>query len=182
MKRHSIRRHRHLAALLTMAGLALAACTTGGGGSTATSGSSGSGSGSITVGTASSGLGTFLTGPDGRTLYMFAKDSANNSACASSCADTWPPLNVTAGQQPKAGSGVSGTLATLTRSDGATQVSYNGLPLYHYKGDAKPGDTNGQGVGGVWFVAGAAGGPLSSSAPSSGSSSPPSPPPGGYEY
>jgi len=180
MKRQSIRRHRHLAALLTIAGIVLAACTTGGGGA-ATAGSSGSGSG-ITVGTASSGLGTFLTGPDGRTLYVFAKDSANTSACASSCADNWPPLTVTAGQQAKAGSGVSGTLATLTRTDGATQVSYNGLPLYYFKGDAKAGDTNGQGVGGVWFVAGAAGGPLGSSAPSSGSSSPPSSPPGGYEY
>ena len=179
MKRHLIRRHRHLAALVTIAGLALAACTTGGG--AATAGSSGSGSG-ITVGTASSGLGTFLTGPDGRTLYVFAKDSPNSSTCASSCADNWPPLTVTAGQQAKAGSGVSGTLATLTRTDGTTQVSYNGLPLYYFKGDAKAGDTNGQGVGGVWFAAGAAGGPLGSGAPSSGSSSPPSPPPGGYEY
>jgi predicted lipoprotein with Yx(FWY)xxD motif len=182
MKRPTTRRHGHLVALLTVAGLAISACTTGGG-ATATAGMSAPAGGGLAIGTASSPLGTFLTGPDGRTLYVFAKDSANTSSCTASCADNWPPLTVAAGQQPQAGGGVTGTLATLSRPDGATQVSYNGLPLYYFKGDAKAGDTNGQGVGGVWFVAGAAGGPLGSSAPASGApSSAPSSPPGGYEY
>jgi predicted lipoprotein with Yx(FWY)xxD motif len=185
MKRHTTRRHRYLAALLTVAGLAIAACTTGGG-ATATAGTSGPAGGGLAVRTATSALGTFLTDPDGKTLYVFTKDSANTSNCTAACADNWPPFTVAAGQQAQAGSGVTGTLATLSRSDGATQVTYNGLPLYYFKGDAKAGDTNGQGVGGVWFVAGAAGGPLGSGAPGSGApgapSMAPSSPPGGYEY
>jgi predicted lipoprotein with Yx(FWY)xxD motif len=183
MRRLTLRRRPQLAALLAIAGLILAACT--GGTGAATPGASAAGG--LTVGTASSGLGTFLTGPDGRTLYVFTKDSANTSTCTSPCSDTWLPITVAAGQQPQAGAGVTGQLGTLTRADGAIQVTYNGRPLYHFKGDAKAGDTNGQGIGGFWFVADAAGGAPGSGAPGSGApgssaSSPPSPPPGGYQY
>jgi len=180
MQRSNMRRARHVTTFLTIAGLVLAACTSGAG-STATAGSSGS-AGGPTVGTASSALGTFLTGPDGRTLYVLTKDSPNMSTCTSSCSDTWPPITLAAGQQPQAGAGVTGQLGTLTRADGTIQVTYNGRPLYHFKGDAKAGDTKGQGVLGVWFVADAAGGAPGSGAPGSGASSPPSPPPGGYNY
>lgn len=179
MPRLAVRRPPHLAALLTIAGFVLAACTSSGSGPAATSGAPAGGG--LTVATASSALGTFLVGPDGRTLYVLTKDSANTSTCASSCADNWPPLTVSGGQQPQAGSGISGKLATLTRADGATQVSYNGLPLYTFKGDTKAGDTKGQGVGGVWFVA-LASGATASGAPSSAPSAPASSPPGGYSY
>jgi predicted lipoprotein with Yx(FWY)xxD motif len=169
---------RHVPAVIAVAGLAFSACTTQGGGSPAATGTSGS-AGGPTVATASSELGTYLTGPDGKTLYVLTKDTANTSTCTASCANTWPPFTLAAGQKPQAGGGVTGQLGTLTRSDGATQVSYNGLPLYHFMGDAKAGDTNGQGVGGVWFVAGAAGGPGGSGAPGSSAASAP---PGGYDY
>src|SRR6266508_1644283 len=179
MRRPTLRTPGRVASLLAIAGLVLAACTNGGAGSASTAGPSDS-TGGPTVGTASSGLGTFLTGPDGRTLYVLSKDSANTSTCTSSCADNWPPFTVAAGQQPQAGAGVTGQLGTLTRTDGGIQATYGGRPLYYFKGDAKGGDTNGQGVGGVWFVA-LASGSAPSGVPGPGASSPPSPPPGGYE-
>jgi predicted lipoprotein with Yx(FWY)xxD motif len=178
MRQLTQHRLRHPAAFLAVVGLMLAACTSAGSGTAGTGAPAAAGA---TVGTASSGLGTFLIGPDGRTLYVLTKDSANTSTCTSSCADNWPPLTLAAGQQPQAGAGVTGQLGTLTRADGATQVTYGGRPLYNFKGDAKAGDTKGQGVGGVWFVA-LASGAAPSGAPGSGASTPPSPPPGGYQY
>jgi len=63
-------------------------------------------------------------------------------------------LTVPSGAAPTAGAGITGTLGTITRSDnGALQVTYNNRPLYHFASDTGPGDTSGQGVGGVWFVA-----------------------------
>jgi predicted lipoprotein with Yx(FWY)xxD motif len=174
---HSI---RSVVGLLLAAGLALAACTTAatpapaaGGATPAASGSSG-----VTVGTATSAkLGVYLTGTGGMTLYILTKDSPNQATCTGSCATTWPPLTVSAGGSAQAGAGVTGTFATLTRADGSTQVTHNGMPLYYFKGDSKAGDTNGQGTGGVWFVATpAGGGPPASGAPSA------SPSGGGYNY
>jgi predicted lipoprotein with Yx(FWY)xxD motif len=136
----------------------LVACTSGGG-----AGSSAS-PGSVTVGTASSGsLGTFLTGPDGKTLYIHAGDSANTSTCSGSCLTAWPALSLSAGQQPAAGNGVSGQLGTFSRPDGGLQVTYNGLPLYYWQGDAKAGDVTGQGISGFTVALAAGGGPAPSS-------------------
>jgi predicted lipoprotein with Yx(FWY)xxD motif len=95
-------------------------------------------------------LGAFLTDKDGRTLYMFARDSENNSACYGGCANTWPPLLV--GAVEPALDGIGGELGVAVRNDGNRQVTYEGKPLYHYARDANPGDTNGQGVGNVWSV------------------------------
>jgi predicted lipoprotein with Yx(FWY)xxD motif len=151
------------AVILAATSLIMVACTSGGGAYSSTS------PGSVTVGTASSGsLGTFLTGPDGKTLYIHAGDSANTSTCTGSCLTAWPALTVTAGQQPVAGSGVTGQLGTFSRSDGSPQVSYNGLPLYYWPGDAKAGDATGQGISGfsVALVAGSAQGSSSAPAPS----------------
>ena len=105
-----------------------------------------------TVVTAShSELGTILADAEGRTLYMFANDERNTSNCIGPCIQMWPPLLVEGG--PTAGQGVSsGLLGTLTRLDGSIQVTYNGHPLYRYAGDVNPGDTNGQGLVGRWFV------------------------------
>lgn len=107
-----------------------------------------------TVATASTSKGTVLVGPNGHTLYTFDKDTTPGaSACTSSgCLSTWPGLPATG--TPTAGSGVTGTLATITRPDNnATQVTYNGKLLYFYAPDVNPGDTGGDGVGGVWHVA-----------------------------
>jgi predicted lipoprotein with Yx(FWY)xxD motif len=91
------------------------------------------------------GSNLLVDGASGMTLYIFASDVANNgkSACTAGCATTWPPLTVASGTTPSAGSGASGTLATITRDDGTIQVTYNGLPLHRYSGDKAPGDTNG---------------------------------------
>ncbi len=97
-------------------------------------------------------LGDILTDSKGMTLYQFAKDQANVSNCSGGCATAWPPLVVAAGQAPTAGDGVTGKLDVITRQDGSLQVTYNGLPLYFFASDSKPGDTNGQGVGGVWSI------------------------------
>jgi predicted lipoprotein with Yx(FWY)xxD motif len=177
MRPLTMRRFRHAAALLVITGFVIGACTSAGSGTAGTGAPAAAGP---TVGTASSGLGTFLTGADGRTLYTFAKDSANTSRCTSSCADNWPAFTLAAGQQPQTGAGVTGQLGTLTRADGAIQATYGGRPLYYFKGDAKAGDTKGQGVGGLWFVA-LASGSSPSGAPGSGASNPPSAP-GGYNY
>jgi predicted lipoprotein with Yx(FWY)xxD motif len=96
-------------------------------------------------------LGQFLADDQGRTLYLFTKDTMNTSNCYDQCAVNWPAL-LTKGD-PVAGEGVDGKLlGTTQRKDGSTQVTYNGLPLYYYIKDQKPGDTTGQEVGGVWYV------------------------------
>jgi predicted lipoprotein with Yx(FWY)xxD motif len=97
-------------------------------------------------------VGNFLTGADGKTLYVKKDDSTAAPNCTGACVTNWPPLLVQSGEQVVAGAGVTGSLTTFTRPEG-TQVAYNGAPLYYFKGDAAAGDTKGQGVGGVWSVA-----------------------------
>jgi predicted lipoprotein with Yx(FWY)xxD motif/uncharacterized cupredoxin-like copper-binding protein len=97
-------------------------------------------------------VGTILTDPKGRTLYIFTKDTeANKSTCAADCLANWPAF--TAEAPLTLPMGVDGELSSFDRSDGSTQVSYNGMPLYYFAGDSGAGDINGQGKGGVWFVA-----------------------------
>jgi len=97
-------------------------------------------------------LGPFLTDAEGKTLYTFANDEAGVSNCADTCAENWPPLLLAEGDAT-GGEGVTGTLATIDRADGGRQVTYNDQPLYHFAADAAAGDTNGQAVNDVWFVA-----------------------------
>jgi predicted lipoprotein with Yx(FWY)xxD motif len=118
-------------------------------------------------------VGKYLTGEDGKTLYVFTADSANKSACADACATTWPPFTLDDGETVKAGAGVTGALTTFARADGKMQVAINGLPLYYFAKDTKAGDTNGQGLNGKWFAAdpagttpAASGAPAASAAPS----------------
>ncbi|MFN8518117.1 MAG: hypothetical protein U0667_01725 [Chloroflexota bacterium] len=107
-----------------------------------------------TVNAATSDLGTFLTGEDGRTLYYFANDTAPGvSACEGDCVTNWPLFTLEADETLAAGEGVTGVLATFARADGQTQVSYDGRPLYYFVGDQAAGDTNGQDKGDVWYVA-----------------------------
>jgi predicted lipoprotein with Yx(FWY)xxD motif len=110
--------------------------------------------GASTVATADSDLGTILVDGEGRTLYLFMPDARGASTCLDSCATTWPPLAGPA----TAGDGVDQALiSTADRPDGAAQVTYNGWPLYHFASDAAAGDTNGQGVGNIWYVVDASG-------------------------
>lgn len=92
----------------------------------------------------------YLVGPNDMTLYTNSNDSADHSSCGTGCQDSWPPLT---GESATGDDGVAGTFATLVREDGSTQVTYNGMPLYYYAGDSAAGDTNGDGAGGVWYLA-----------------------------
>ena len=87
------------------------------------------------------------------TLYTYSPDTTGVSNCTDSCAANWPPYVVTSAANLVAESLIGGTLATLTRTDGSTQVTYNGHPLYFYIQDKNSGDVKGQGVGGVWYAA-----------------------------
>src|SRR5918994_4458080 len=107
-----------------------------------------------TVAVANISLGDVLVDPDGRTPYAFTKDQGDQSACSGECAANWPALTGTA----TAGTGAQASLlSTATQASGTDQVTYDGKLLYYFAGDAKPGDTNGQGVGTVWFAVAADG-------------------------
>jgi predicted lipoprotein with Yx(FWY)xxD motif len=95
---------------------------------------------------------TILTNVQGMTLYYFKPDTASKAACSGSCAGTWPPLLFTNSGSPSSATTLPGTLSVVTDTNGK-QVEYNGHPLYNYSGDTAPGQTNGEGIGGMWFVA-----------------------------
>ncbi|HUH97737.1 MAG TPA: hypothetical protein VLZ89_10290 [Anaerolineales bacterium] len=99
----------------------------------------------------SSKYSAFLVDAKGMSLYLYTKDTPGTSVCSGKCATSWPPLLTTG--TPVAGSGVDASkFGTTTRTDGTTQVTYNGWPLYYYAKDQQPGDTSGQGVGSVWYL------------------------------
>jgi len=104
--------------------------------------------GGVVITVAMTSLGDVLAGPNGLTLYTKSGDSATVSTCTGACATAWPPLTVASGATATAGTGVTGTLGTLTRTDGTIQVTYKGLPLYYWQGDTQAGDTTGQGING----------------------------------
>jgi predicted lipoprotein with Yx(FWY)xxD motif len=97
--------------------------------------------------------GALLATAGGMTLYHYTDDRKGKIDCTGACASFWPPLTVKAGTKPTAGTGVNASkLSAVKRPDGRWQVTYNGLTLYRYKGDAKPGDAKGEGVEGSWFA------------------------------
>jgi predicted lipoprotein with Yx(FWY)xxD motif len=141
------------AAVIPLTALALASC---GGGDDATAASSPPKTASgkpATVGVENSSLGKILDDSQGRTLYLFQADTGTKSNCSGACATNWPPVT---SANPTVGKGASASMiGTAKRSDGKTQVTYNGQPLYTFAGDNSPGDTSGQGVnafGGLWYA------------------------------
>lgn len=107
----------------------------------------------ITVNTATGALGTYLVGTNGMTLYYFTKDTSGAapvSACSGTCLAKWSAFHSASWTLPS--SLKAADFSSFTRADGAMQSTYKGWPLYYYSGDAKAGDTNGQGVGGFWYV------------------------------
>jgi predicted lipoprotein with Yx(FWY)xxD motif len=160
-------------ALLLLAALAVAGCG-GGGSSNASSSPPKTASGAAaTVGVSNEGLGKLLVNSKGRTLYMFTRDSGSMSECSGACAVNWPPLKATG--KPTIGSGANASLiSTTSRAGGGKQVTYNGHPLYLFKGDSSPGDTNGQGLnafGGNWYAVTPAGDQITSQPSNSGGGS-----------
>ena len=98
--------------------------------------------------TATIGGATVLTSSKGFTLYSFAPDTATKSKCNATCAQNWPPV-----KGPATAAGVTGTFGTITRSDGSTQATFDGHPLYTFVGDTAPGQAKGNGLnafGGLW--------------------------------
>ncbi len=162
----SARKLSAIAGLALAAALGLAACGSAG----ATGGAYGGGAGGSTT-TSTGGVNlqcaagasvctktvtvrgktqTALADTTGLTLYYFTPDSAMAATCTGSCAQLWPPLTASGGSAM--GTGLSGTLTTISDASGA-QVVYNGHPLYRYSGDKSQSDATGEGLLGKWFVA-----------------------------
>ncbi len=158
--------------VLTAAALLLAGC----GSTSPTVRSTVTPSGSVDaaqVGTINDSLGVILVDGQGRTLYLFDGDPDGTSGCYDACATAWPPL-ATTGDPTPSGDAVAKALSTSTRTDGVTQVLYDGHPLYTYAQDGAPGQTTGQGLtqqGGMWWVAGIDGTPIKNSDAASATSS-----------
>ena len=95
---------------------------------------------------------TVLTNAKGLTLYYFTADSATQSALSRNCLQVWPPLLFTGSGGPTSSTSLPGKLSVQTDVNG-NQVEYNGHPLYTFSGDTVPGQTNGEGITGMWFVA-----------------------------
>jgi|SRR5215813_4095168 len=171
---------------LALAGLAAAALITAG---CSNSGNSGSAGGSASgapakhsmsahasgspVKTGKVGAAVVLTDAKGFTLYWFAPDTSTTSKCNGTCASFWPPL-----KGPVTATGIKGTFGTIKRSDGSKQATFDGHPLYTFKGDKAPGQASGNGLninGGLWHQA-VPSGTTPSAHPSASHSS------GGYSY
>jgi len=147
-----------LLSFLALAVLAVAACTSYAATPTTNGAGTSSDAGVVVESASSPTFGMVLTGPNGMTLYTHAGDTATSSSCTGGCAATWPPLETKG--QPTARVGVTGQLGTLTRPDGATQVTYRGLPLYYWQGDTKAGDTTGDGLEGFSIATVSGSGPV----------------------
>jgi predicted lipoprotein with Yx(FWY)xxD motif len=176
-----------LAAPLAVALLA-AACSSSGsssGNSTSPSAAAPAGSASSTViTTKTSSGGSFLTNSAGRAVYLFMADSSGMSTCSGACAAAWPPV-VATGQPTASGGAQSSDLATITRSDGTKQVTYDGHPLYYFEGDTGPGTDKGQGLNGfgaLWYLVAPSGSSITTAVTISGSGSAPAATSGGGGY
>ena len=137
------------------------------------SGAAAAPAGPATVSAQMGALGDYLTDGNGKSLYLYTPDTSSTSTCYGQCVAFWPALLTTGA--PKAGTGATASmLGTSPRTDGTTQVTYNGHPLYYFKGDKAAGDTSGQGKEGTWFLVAPAGTQIAaaaSAAPSASASS-----------
>ena len=124
-------------------------------GGAASSTSTGAGAAVLSVGSAA-GVGQVLVDSNGMTLYYFEKDKqgGGKSACSGSCASVWPPLTTSVRAVGETPGAEASQLGTIKRTDGTTQVTYAGWPLYTYTADTKPGEDNGTDIkafGGSWY-------------------------------
>lgn len=96
-------------------------------------------------------LGNILVDGNGNSLYFFSKDTKQTSECVDGCLDAWPifyDANIEVSSDLDAND-----FGVITRADGSKQTTYKDWPLYYFANDSSAGDTNGDGVGGVWFIA-----------------------------
>jgi|ERR1035441_8754860 predicted lipoprotein with Yx(FWY)xxD motif len=156
--RLGLRRHMgrsgHRTDLARLVGFGAAIALLSACGSTSASGGNSSGAGStvkVGMATVSGSSEQVLTEPDGYTLYYNTNDTSTTASCTGACAGTWPPLLMASGQ-PTSASTLPESLTTASTGNG-TQVEYDGHPLYRYSGDSGSDQANGEGKGGIWFVA-----------------------------
>jgi predicted lipoprotein with Yx(FWY)xxD motif len=131
--------------------------TTAGDGTTTTAEA---GASTVLIGTEETDIGSVLTDSDGLTLYVFDADADGQPTCTGACAEEWPPL-VAENIETHGELDIDAT--SVETADG-TQVTINGRPVYRYAGDSEPGDTNGQGIGGIWWALDVDGNPLTTAA------------------
>lgn len=116
------------------------------------------------VSSINSKYGQILASSSGVVYYVFMPDTPQSSACYGACAVTWPPVTVAGSSTPSVSGGITKSLvSTITRTGGARQLTYNGHPLYTFKGDTGPNTTNGEGInhfGGYWYVVNVSGQPV----------------------
>ena len=99
-------------------------------------------------------VGKYLIAYNGMAVYTKDGDTTTMSSCYSTCATNWPPYLVGAEDNVNnVKAGVGGKVATIIRTDGSIQVTYNGKPLYFYATDKTSADVSGDGAGGIWHVA-----------------------------
>ncbi|MEV3939320.1 hypothetical protein AB0K52_25485 [Glycomyces sp. NPDC049804] len=96
--------------------------------------------------------GEFLVDNDGFTLYLFTPDAEGTPTCYDACATAWPPLLTDTPDVASGGTVDASLIGTVERTDGTTQVTYNGWPLYYYADDDEPGETDGQGLQSIWYL------------------------------
>lgn len=132
----------------------LAGCGGSTGGSTAGTTPTPAATGATIAAASNTKLGQILVDGTGKTVYLFVADKGTTSACYTSCATIWPPVLTTGA--PQAGTGAQASLlGTTARTDGTTEVTYAGHPLYYFIQDKAAGDAKGQainGFGGLWWV------------------------------
>ena len=155
-----------LATVSAASAFGLCGCMGSSGGTTTSSASAAAPSSSSSAASSSSEVETLKTSTvggqtivvdgDGKTVYFYTVDHAGEtkSACTGGCATLWPA--VTSASAPTL-QGVTGKIGSITTADGKQQVTVNGMPIYYYAKDTSPGQVNGQGVAGVWYVLGADG-------------------------
>ncbi|PQZ91616.1 hypothetical protein CQ018_13335 [Arthrobacter sp. MYb227] len=173
MNRNTRRNFAGSAALITAAALLLSGCagnspsnssSTPAASSSAASPSASSSattaspnSSAVDLKTATSSLGNIVVDGKGMSLYFYTLDTkgTTTSACTGACLEAWP-IAVASSATPKI-EGVTGTVSTITSPDGKLQLTLNGMPLYNFVQDSKPGDVLGQGVKDVWYLSTPAG-------------------------
>ena len=136
----------------------------------ASTSSSAAGSSSSKISTATvKGLGTVLVNSQGRTLYIFKPDNAKKVTCTGQCAAVWPPAKVTGGKPAASGDVKASLLSSDPNPSGGRVATYNGWPLYTYVTDTGAGSARGQALnlnGGLWYVIGPDGQPITKNGPS----------------
>ncbi len=161
-------RHGSLVGVVALMAVALlAACGSTSGASPATSSSAGAALSVIQDGTT-----PLLADASGHAIYLLTSDSAGTSTCNGACATAWPPVAAGSTTVP---SDVTASLGTATRSDGSSQLTVDGHPVYTFQGDSAPDMVTGEGVtafGGTWYALSPSGAEVTSLAatPANGSS------------